>query len=113
MPDILSNESFRVKTNALLDNGSDSTLVCQDTVEKLALKGENRKLQKSNVFKTQTKHLSKLVKFNISSDMYPNSITFSHSWVVPHLDLPKSEILLNIHDWPTLETSKYQQTTMT
>ena len=45
---------------------------------------------------------------NISSDMHlhPNPIKVSHSWVVPHLDLPKSKILHNIHDWPHLSDIK-------
>ena len=106
VPDILSNGSFKVETNALSDTESDSTLVSQDTADKLTLKGENRQLQKSNVFKTQTNHLSKFVKFDISSDMHPNPIKFSHSWVVPHLDLLKPEILHNIHNWPHLRDIK-------
>ena len=71
-----------------MDSGSDSTLVSQDTANKLILKGENRQLQISNVFNSQINHLSKLVEFKISSDMHPNPIKVSHSWVVPHLDLP-------------------------
>ena len=71
------------KTNALLDSGFDSTQI-------------------SNVFNTQINHLSKFVEFNISSDMHPNPIKVSHPWVVPHLDLPKSKRLHNIHDWPYL-----------
>ena len=38
--------------------------------------------------------------------MHPNPIKVSHSWVVPHLDLPKSKILHNIHDWPHLRDIK-------
>ena len=76
IPVILSNVSFKVKTNALLDSASDSTLVSQDTADKLGLKGENRQLQISNVFNTQINHLSKLVEFNISSDMHSNPLKF-------------------------------------
>ena len=42
----------------------------------------------SDVFNSQINHLLKLVEFKISSDMHPNPIKVSHSWVVPHLDLP-------------------------
>ena len=63
-------------------------------------------MQISNVFSTQINHLSKLVEFKISSDMHPNTIKFLHSWVVPHLDLPKSKILHNINDWPHLRDTK-------
>ena len=49
-PVILSNGSFKVKTNALFNSGSDSTLVSQDTADKLRLKGENRQLQISIFF---------------------------------------------------------------
>ena len=38
--------------------------------------------------------------------MNPNLVKASHSWVVPHLDLPKSKILHNIHDWPHLRGIK-------
>ena len=93
MPVILSNGSFKVKTNALLDRGSGSTLVSQDIAHKMRLKGENRQLQISNVFNTQINHSSKLVEFNTSSDM-------------PHTDLPKSKLLLNIHDLPHLGNMK-------
>ena len=63
-------------------------------------------MQISNVFNTQINHLLKLVEFNISSDMHPNPIKVSHSWVVPHLDLPKSKILHNIHHCPHLRDIK-------
>ena len=97
IPVILTNGNFKVKTNALLDSGSDSTLANQDTADKLRL-GENRQFLISNVFNTQINHLSKLVEFNISSNMHPNPIKVSHSWVVPHLDLPKSKILHAVND---------------
>ena len=58
-------------------------------------------MQISNVFDIQINHLSKLVEFNISN-MHPNPIKVSYSWVVPHLDLLKSKILHNIHNWSHL-----------
>ena len=63
----------------------------------------------SNVFNTQAYHLLKLFEFNISWDMHPSPINVSHSWVVPHLDLPKSKIWHihdNMHDWPHLRDIK-------
>ena len=65
MPVMLSNGSFKVRINALLDSGSDSTLVSQGTTDKLRLQGESRQLQISNVFNTQINHLSKLTELNI------------------------------------------------
>ena len=106
IPVILSNGSFKVETNALLDSESDLILVSQDTADKLRLKRENRQFQISNVFIAQINHLRKLVEFNISSNMHPNPIKVSHSWVVPHLDLLKSKIRQNIHDWPHLTDIK-------
>ena len=82
IPVTLTNGSFKDKTNALLDSGSDSTLVSQDTADKLRLKGENRQLQISNVFNTQINHLSKLIKFNISLDMHPNPIKISYYYII-------------------------------
>ena len=78
IPVILTNGSFKVKTNASLDSGSGSTLVSRDTADKLRLKGENIQLQISNVFITQINHLSKPVEFNISTDMHPNPIKVSY-----------------------------------
>ena len=45
--------------------------------------------------------------------MHPNPINVSHSWVVSHLDLPKSKILDihdNMHDWPHLRDIKIPTT---
>ena len=67
MPVILLNGIFKVKTNAFLDRGSESSLVSQDTADKLRLKRENRQLQISNVFNTQINHLSKLVELILSN----------------------------------------------
>ena len=89
------------------DRGSDSSVVSQDTADKLRLKGENRQLQIPNVFNTQINHLSKLVEFNKSSDIYLNANKVSHSWAVPQLDLSKSKILIVYMIVHIFETSKY------
>ena len=41
-----------VETNALLDTGSDTTLLRSDIATKLQLKGENRKLNINSAFPT-------------------------------------------------------------
>ena len=70
-------------------------------------------MQITNIFNSQINHLSKLFEFNISSDMHPNHIKVSHSWVVSQLDLQNLKYYIIYMTGHILETSKKQQTTMT
>ena len=48
IPVTISNKNRSIRTNALLDNGSDATLLTQDIVEQLDLKGKSRRLFVNN-----------------------------------------------------------------
>ena len=49
LPVTLFNKNFSVSTNAILDTGSDSTLIRKDIASKLHLEGDEKKLKVSNV----------------------------------------------------------------
>ena len=86
----VSKGTRSVKVNALLDSGSDSTLVTKMLANKLKLTGKDQPLTLSNVVCTSTKTMSKLVNFQISS-----KIRISNAWVVENLDLPQFTINSN------------------
>ena len=69
LPVIVTSSSNQVKTNALLDTGSDSTLITSKLAKQLNLKGINQKLEISNVISKTIP--SKLVNFSVSSNHYP------------------------------------------
>ena len=92
LPVIVSNGENFITTNALLDTGSDSTLIRQDVADKLRLSGMDQSLELSNVMSISKKMKSKLVKFNLSSSSHPNEVEISNAWVVPDLNLPVAQV---------------------
>ena len=80
----------RFKANALLDFGSDSTLISKTLADKLKLLGNRRNL--CNVLNHKSTLISKLVNFSICSDIHPEKVQIQNAWVVEHLNLPKHEI---------------------
>ena len=84
-----------MKVNALLDSGSDSTLVTKTIADKLKLEGKSQILTMSNAVCSSTKTISKLVNFHIFSPSHPSKIPISNEWVVENLDLPRFKINKN------------------
>ena len=84
-----------MKVNALLDSGSDSTLVTKTIADKLKLEGKSQTLTMSNAVCSSTKTISKLVNFHIFSPSHPSKIPISNEWVVENLDLPRFKINKN------------------
>ena len=80
------------KVYALLDFGSDSTLISKTLADKLNLLAKQHHLNLSNVLNHKSTLISKLVNFSICSDIHPEKIQIQNTWVVEHLDLPKHEI---------------------
>ena len=100
----VSNGTRSVKVNALLDSGSDSTLVTKVLADKLKLTGEDQPLTLSNAVCTSTRRMSKLVNFQISSPSHPSKILISNAWVVENLDLPRFKINSTINkQWNHLQ----------
>ena len=88
VPVKLMNKNIVVQTNALLDTGSDTTLLRSDIATKQQLKGENRKLNINSALShrknVNSKKLDELAKsFDIKG------------WVVESLILPKVQYDVN------------------
>ena len=67
MPFIVTNGSNKVKTNALVDAGSDLMLITSELAKQLNLKDISQKLEISNVMSTAKAIASKPVKSVIKS----------------------------------------------
>ena len=60
---------------ALLDTGSDATLILEEIAQKLKLTGEMRNISISNVMSKGNKLSSKLVKFSVSLNSHPERVS--------------------------------------
>ena len=67
IPVITKNENKLAKTKALLDSGSDVTLINKDLDSKLNLSGDSKVLNRCNAISEVSKVKCKLVNFQISS----------------------------------------------
>ena len=67
------NKDIVVETNALLDTGSDTTLLRSDIAAKLQLKRENRKLNINSALSHRKNVNSKIVTFDIKLDKQAKS----------------------------------------
>ena len=88
------NKDIVVETNALLDTGSDTTLICSDIATKLQLKGENRKLNINAALSHRKNVNSKTVTFDIKLDEPAKSFDIK-AWVAESLNLPKAQYDVN------------------
>ena len=68
LPVILSNDSYSVTANALLECGANSTLVREDIAKILQLQGEKKLLKVQNAFLDLGQVELKLVNSTISSN---------------------------------------------
>ena len=68
-----------------MDTGSDATLISEEIVDKLKLKGEMRNISVSNVMSMENKLPSKLVNFSVSSNSHPDRVNITNAWVVKNL----------------------------
>ena len=95
LPIYVLNSTRSIKVNALLDSGSDSTLVTKTLADKLKLTEKDQPLTLSNAVCTSTRTMSKLVNFQILSPSHPLKILISNAWVVENLDLLRFTINSN------------------
>ena len=95
LPIYVLNGTRSIKVNALLDSGSDSTLVTKTLADKLKLTEKDQPLTLSNAVCTSTRTMSKLVNFQILSPSHPLKILISNAWVVENLDLLRFTINSN------------------
>ena len=89
---ICNKDGKKIKANALLDSGSDSTLISKTLADSLNLRGKDYQLNLSNVLNYKNTFTSSLVDFSICSDIHPESINVHNVWVVENLNLPKCEV---------------------
>ena len=74
--------------SALLDSGSDTTLITSELTKTLKLKGKQRKLNITSAISTSVSVTSKLIEFSICSTPPPDQIELKNAWVVDSLNLP-------------------------
>ena len=83
------------KANALLDAGSDATLITKDLADKLCLQGPKQNLRLMNAITSSKIVSSNLVSFSLSSPSHPQYITITNAWVVEELDIPTPKFSLH------------------
>ena len=85
-----SNGETCVQTAALLDSGSDATLISESLANKLQLSGITKDIALTNVLSMTNKFPSKLVKFSILSPSHPEQLPITNAWVVHDLKFATS-----------------------
>ena len=94
VPVKLIDKDIVVENNALLDTGSDTTLLRSDIATKLQLKGENRKLNINSALFHRKNVNFKIVTFDIKLDEPVKSFDIK-AWVVESLNLAKVQYDVN------------------
>ena len=87
IPIILSNGPLSVETNALLDCGSDTTLLRKDIAKRLNLEGSQQQLLVTSALSKSDKIDSAIVSVNASSLVTKDSSKLS-ACLVNNLDIP-------------------------
>ena len=88
IPVILKSGETCISINALLDTGSDVTIVRSDIENYLKLDGVTQNLKIANAVLNQKPLQSKLVSFEIYSDSLPDPFIIANAWVVPYDLIP-------------------------
>ena len=94
-PVIIINGTKVVHTNALLDAGSDATLIREDIAHILNLRAENKTLEIGNVLLNSSSVQSKIVSLSVSSSLHPEKISVDNAFVVPNLNVRYHKIDIN------------------
>ena len=89
IPITVSNGEKSFKVNALLDTGSDTTLIKSSLASKLNLSGKSQTMRISNVLTKKQSFKSKSVNFTISSSSqdFNSAIPIQDAWVVDNLNV--------------------------
>ena len=78
--------------NALLDSGSDTTLITSEIAKILKLKGKQRNLNITSAISTSVSVTSTLVEFSICSTHHPDQIEVKNTLAFGSLNLPSQRI---------------------
>ena len=92
IPVIVIHSANKTVINAMLDSGSDSTLITSDLAKILKLKEKQLKINITNAISTSVSVTSKSVEFSICSIHHPDQIKVKNAWVVHSLNLPSQRI---------------------
>ena len=83
LPITITNGTKIVNTNALLDAGSDATLIREDVAHIRKSQGEKKTLEIGNALLYSSSVQSKIVSFSVSSSSHPEEIAIDSAFVVP------------------------------
>ena len=110
VPVIIKNGNKSVKTNALLDSGSDVTLINKDLTSKLNLSGDSKVLNICNAILEVSKVECKTVKFQISSVCNSLQNSDINGFVVDTLNFqPNSSKISSLkNDYPYLRDINFR-----
>ena len=100
----LINDDSVVETNAILDTGSDVTLIRADAAKQLNLKGKPKSLNVCSALSNTSRIPSSTVNFHISStESKSEKINIDDAWVVENLNIPYDKITQkDIQNYPHL-----------
>ncbi len=92
LPVFIHSDGEIVKTLAVLDAGSDSTLIRKDLADRLGLNGDMHHVRVNTVESDTTSHNLKRVAFKMTSEDHPEPVDVDGAWVVTKLKIPKYDI---------------------
>ena len=95
-----------MKTYALLDSGSQASLIVEEFVDKIGLQGDTSVLHLGTVNSTHEAKPSRKVAFNVGAIGGPNirEIMVEEAWTIPRLNLPSQRVTQPMIDlWPHLK----------
>ena len=96
LPVTLIKGKRTIKTNALLDTGSDCTFITTNIAKQLCLKGINQEISLSNVMSNRKAFKSKLVNLDISSNTNSETCKIKNVCVVNSMKLSPKCLNLDI-----------------
>lgn len=93
VPIIVKTSSSIIHTYALLDSGSQATLVCKDFANKVQMGGEDTVLHLSTITSRDKECSSKKVTFVVrGTNSDATDIKVDEAWTVPRLNLPQQRV---------------------
>lgn len=101
-----------VKTYALLDSGSQATLVLERFATQIGLDGKEEVLNIGTVNSKKDACRSKKISFSVSSTVKTNNewLTVDEAWTIPRLNLPEQKVTNSmIQSWPHLECQMFPE----
>ena len=92
LPVQMHSQGNLVTTYAVLDPGSDSTLIRKDLADRLQLVGETHRLNINTAGNEATAKTLDRVSFSLSSKDQPDPVMVHGAWVIDKLNIPSSKV---------------------